>query len=192
MDEFIRQLPHDDIQLNASWPKLSDAFYKLYIDVPQTEKADVNIRVLDAFADYVLAESGELTNMKSSLVEFIVERLSEVASTSLPDLTRIFCRVLDASEIKDELNLKLLEKIFFRFQLGERLSTTSSTDSIASILTSLQKHSYLNTNVSSTILDRWKTFLSRYLLSLSDTDKNKINHLPTMIKMRGHFQELFR
>lgn len=193
MDDYIRQLPHDNQQLAARWPDIFNELHKLARDISDEEQPTFGVKVLDALVDYAQADTGEFDSTKGTLITVTLEKLSKEFPAPLEELVRIFCRILNVLRINQVLHVTLLESIYNRCELGKNLSFPPSTGLIQSILSTLQQHSFLNTDCADgKIRDRWKQFFGRRLFSPLDSDRNKINYHETMQQMRSGFQQLFR
>ena len=193
MDDYIRQLPHDNQQLDARWPDIFNELHKLSRDISDEDQLTFSGKVLDALVDYAQADTGEFDTTKGVLINITLEKLTTQFSTPLEELVRIFCRVLNIHRITQVLHVTLLESIYNRFELGKKLSFPPSTDLIQTIFSALQQHSFLDSDCADEkIRDRWKQFLGRRLLSPIGSDQNKINYSETMQQMRSSFQQLYR
>jgi hypothetical protein len=192
MDEYIRQLTHDNQQLANDWPNIFDKLHKLSISIPETNQPIFKVKSLDALVDYVLADTEEVAQIKTSFIEITIKKFTNDPLPSLDELVRIFCRVLEVPNTNNLLNLTFLQKFYYGFRLGEHLSSLPSVDLIDLILICLQKHEYLNENFNGQMQEKWCNFLSRGIFSPLSCDKNKLNYEQTMIKMRSNFQQLYR
>jgi len=192
MEEYIRQLTHDNKQLQNDWSNIFEKLHKLSISSPEIDQRIFKVKSLDALVDYVLADTEVVVQLKETFLEITIQKFTNDPLPSLDELVRIFCRVLEVPNTNNLLNLTFLEKFYYGFRLGERLSSLPSVDLIDLILICLQKHEYLNENFNGQMQEKWCNFLSRGIFSPLNSDKNKLNYEQTMIKMRSHFQQLYR
>jgi len=192
MDEYIRQLTHDNQQLGKEWPVISEKLQKLSINIPEVDQPNLKVKSLDALVDYVLADHEEVVQIKSTFLEVTMKKLAHDPLPSLDELVRIFCRILEISNTNNLFNLTFLQTFYSQFRLGERLSSLPSVDLIDTILIYLQKHEFLDKNFDDKIREKWSSFLSRAIFSSITSDKNKLNSEQTMIKMKTNFQKLYR
>jgi hypothetical protein len=192
MAEFIRQLPHDNQQLNNQWSGIFDKLHKLLKDIPEKDLPDAKVKLLDALVDYILADTDEVAQIKQTFVEVTIKTIKDDPLPSLTELVRIFCRVLDIPNTNNLLSLTFLKEIHYKFQLGKRLSVGPSVDLIDSIFISLQKHEFLNKDLGKNSQEQWKYFLSRAAFSPLSSDTNKFNEEKTMSQMTRSFQQLYR
>jgi hypothetical protein len=192
MDEFIRQLTHDNTQFEKQWPDTFDRLHKLSIDIPEVNQPVFKVKALDALVDYILADNEEVQQIKLTFIEITIKKLIGNPLPSLDELVRIFCRVLDVSNDNNLLNFTFLQKFYFKFDLGQRLVANTSVALINSIFISLEKHQFLDAQIDGKIQAEWKSFLSRGMFSPLSSDKNKVNCDETMINMRNSFQQLYR
>ena len=195
MDEYVRQLTHDNEQFDRQWSETFDRLHKLSLDIKHVDKAVWKASVLDALVDYIFVESELPSNpsqVKFSFVKVIIEKFVEDPIPSLADLVRIFRRVLVADNVFDLWHLAFLQAFYRQFRLGEHLSSTLSVDLIESILLSLEKHSFSNEEADEEIQEQWKDFFSSYMFPQLSYIKNKLNDEQTMVIMRPAFQQFFR
>lgn len=192
MDEFIRQVPHDNTQLEDQWPSIFDKLHKLSIGTPETDQPTFKARCLNALADYVLADADVEAQIKLSFVEATVGKLPGEPLPSLDDLVNVFCRLLDASPMNKMLNLKLIQKIYYQFRLGECLCKQGCVDSIDRIVCCLQQYAFSDEEMNAKLQEQWKNFLTRSAFSPLSSDTNKLNHTETMLLMRRTFQQFYR
>lgn len=192
MEEYLRQLTHDNEQLATSWPKVFEQLHKLSIDIPDDEQLSFKVNTLNALVDYVLVDNEPLVNHKVTFLESVLQKVSDKPLIPLEELVRILCRVLDVDDVNDEYNVVFLRRFYFQLALGERLSELPSVNLIESILTSLQKHSFLNGNFKDQMQEKWKELLSRGLFSPITSDRNKLNSDQTITHMRSQFQHFYK
>lgn len=188
MEEYIRQLPHDNQQLEKQWPEIFDKLQKLSRDISE----DVKVKSLDALVDYVIADNEEFVQIKATFIEITIKKFIDDPLPSLNELVRIFCRILEISNADNLLQLTFLQQIYRQFRLAERLSKPLSIDLINQILISLQKHEFLNKNFNEKNLKKWSEFISQSMFSMISSDRNKLNYEETMNTMRSDFQQLYR
>ena len=188
MDEFIRQVSHDNDQLNNQWPDIFKTINTLSSDISENDK----VKALDALVDYVLTDAGKVAQIKTTFVERIITQLINTPVPSLSELVRIFCRVLEIPNTNNPLNLIFLKKFYYQFQLAKLLSADPSVDLIDSIFNCLQKHEFSDKTLDKSMKEDWKNFLSRGMFSPLSMDTNKFNNEQTMSKMTRSFQQLFR
>jgi hypothetical protein len=192
MEELIRQLPHDNKQLEDQWSAIFDKLHKLSIDVSEVDQPAFKVKCLAALTDYVMADDEEVVQIKLSLIDTTIGKLSNEPLPPLDELVSIFCRLIDVPTTNKLLNLKLSQKMYHQYRLGERLCTQGCVKSIDRILLCLQKHEFCNTDVEAKLQEQWKQFLSRGLFSPLTSDTNKLNRAETMLSMRPNFQQLYR
>ncbi|CAF3723633.1 unnamed protein product [Rotaria sordida] len=192
MDEFIRQLTHDNEQFEKQWPDIYNKLNKLLNVNSEIDLLIVKVKSLDALVDYILADTEKVIQIKLTFLDIVIKQCIDDLRPSLNELVRIFCRILDISNTNNLFYLTFLEKFYYKAQLGEELSKNSSTDLIDSIFNCLQKHEFLDKNLDTKIQETWKHFLSRGVFSPLSSDKNKLNYEDTMTNMRSSFQKLYR
>ncbi|CAF1200313.1 unnamed protein product [Rotaria sp. Silwood1] len=197
MDEFIRQLTHDEQQFDNQWSNIYDRLHKMFNEYQEkhTDISNFKVKVLDALVDYVLAESTydcESFSVKVIFIENTVKLLVGDPLPSLTDLVRLLRRVLDTNNIFHKWHLHCIKTFHYQFRLCERLSSTKSIDLIESIFQGLQKHSFSNDQTDKKTQEKWKEFLSNIMFSSLSMDKNVLNHEETMLAMRPAYQQLFR
>ncbi|CAF2790446.1 unnamed protein product [Rotaria sp. Silwood2] len=192
MDEFIRQLTHDNKQFENQWPDIYDKLKKLLDANPKTDLVIVKVKSLDALVDYILADTEENIHTKIGFLEITITQCTDDPKPSLNELVRIFCRVLDISNTNNLFNLTFLEKFYYKARLGEELSKNLSVDLIDTIFNCLQKHEFLDKNLNTETQQTWEHFLSRGVFSPLSCDINKLNYEDTMPNMRSSFQHLYR
>ena len=124
MDKFIRQLTHDNelFRKQWEWHQIIGLLDKFSHDLPAGEETAFKFKVLDALADYGLAESQPTVDVKIYFLEYVIKKLVDNPSPPLAELVRIFRRVLDATNVFDNWRLVFLRKFYHEFKLGERLS----------------------------------------------------------------------
>jgi hypothetical protein len=192
MDEYIRQLTHDNQQFGREWPSTFDKLHKLSIDIPEIDQPTFKVKSLEALVDYVLADTEEIAQIKTTFLEITIKKFINDPLPSLDELVRIFCRVLELPNTNHLFNLIFLQKFYSLFRLGEHLSSLPSVDLIDSILICLKKHEFLDQNFDNQMQGKWSHFLSQTIFSSLICDKNKLNDEQTMNKMRSSFQQLYR
>ncbi|CAF0913617.1 unnamed protein product [Adineta ricciae] len=192
MDAFIRQVPHDNTELNNQWPAIFDRLNKLSRDIPENNGSSCKIKCLDALVDYVLADDEEFEEIKSSFIQQTLNKLPNDHSIPNGELVRIFCRLLDAQKTNKTIHLKLIRKMYYFYRLGECLCNDGAVPLIDQIFYSLQKQDFSNNNLSEKMQEDWKEFVSRSLFSQLSCDGNKLNKSETMDTMRSSYQQLYR
>ena len=192
MDTFIRQVPHDNTELNNQWPTIFDRLNKLSRDIPENNASSYKIKCIDALVDYVLADDEEFEQIKLSFIEQTLNKLPNDPSIPNGELVRIFCRLLDVQKTNKAINLKLVRKMYYFYRLGERLCNNGNIQLIDQIFHSLQKQDFSNNNLSKKMQEDWKEFVSRGLFSHLSSDGNKLNKSETMDAMRSSYQQLYR
>ena len=75
MDAYIRQLPHDNEQLNNQWPNIFDALNRLSNNIPDAEQTSFKVKSLDALLDYVLADTEPFEQIKKKLFGYNNEEI---------------------------------------------------------------------------------------------------------------------
>jgi hypothetical protein len=192
MDEYIRQLTHDNQQLNNQWPDVLDRLQKLSINIPEMDQTSFKVKSLDALVDYVLADIEPVEQIKKSFLEITIKKFMNDPLPSLDELVRIFCRVLELPDINKILNFLFLQTFYSSFRLGVRLSSDPSVDLIETIFQYLKKHDFYNRNFQDKMQENWTQFLSRNMFSSLSCDSNKLNNDETMTRMQSQFQQLYR
>ncbi len=193
MDEYIRQLTHDNEQMNNQWPDIFQKLHKLSIDIPNVDQPNFKVKCLDALVDYILVDTEDIVQIKISFVEITMKKFIDDPLPSLDELVRIFCRILEISNTNKSLNLIFLRTFYYQFQLGKRLlSLPLSINLIEVIFNCLQKHDFFNKNFTDNMEEKWKEFLSRTIFSPLSCDTNKLNYEETMPYIRSQFQQLYR
>ena len=183
MDEFLRQLTHENDLFEQQWP---DTFSTIEdSSIPNDPR-----RVLTALVDYV-REDQSTSDLKDLLISKVVHRLiSDVESIAIDDLVHVFTRCLE-NKRNDPLSLHFLTEIYREFELGNRLSTLPwKTNFIGQVLQSLQQQTFVF--ASEAIEEKWQELFTQYVFSCSITDDNILNN-ETMIKATpADFQAFFR
>ncbi|CAF3075045.1 unnamed protein product [Rotaria sp. Silwood2] len=197
MDEFIRQVTHDNELFEKQWPNIYDRLRKMFNEYEEkhTDISNFKIKVLDALVDYALAEltnDSEPLYVKVVFIEHTVKLLVNDPLPSLTDLVRILRRILDTNNIFHKWHLACIKTFYYEFQFGKRLSSTKSIELIELIFQSFQKHSFLNEQVDKQTQEQWQNFLSRQMFSSLSMDNNVLNREETMLAMRSAYQQLFR
>ncbi|UJR31959.1 hypothetical protein I4U23_019432 [Adineta vaga] len=192
MDVLIRQLPHDNDQLESQWPAIFDQFHKLSINISETDQPSFKIKSLDALTDYVAADNEQCANIKLTFIDVTLKTLSNGPLPSNDELVRIFCHLLDVPDTNKMLNLRLIEKVYYTYRLGERLCNDGCVDLMEKILLCLQKHEFSKKNCDVKVEEQWKYFLTRGMFSPISSDVNKLNKLETMMIMRSSYQQFYR
>ncbi|CAF0891470.1 unnamed protein product [Rotaria sordida] len=197
MDEFIRQLTHDNQLFKDQWPNIYDQVRKMFNEYEEKHSDIINfkVKVLDVLVDYALAEStndSEPIDVKIVFIEHTVKLLVDDPLPSLTDLVRILRRILDTNNIFHKWHLACIKTFYYKFKLGERLSSTKSIDLIESIFQSFQKHSFLNGETDKQTQEKWKEFLSRQMFSSLSMDTNVLSREETMLTMRPAYQQFFK
>jgi hypothetical protein len=192
MDEYLRQLTHDNQQLNNQWPDISDRLRKFSINTPDVDQPIFKVKSLDALVDYVLADTEEVEQIKRSFIDITIKNLTQGPIPSLDELVRIFCRVLEITNTNNLLNYLFLQSLYSQFRLGERLSSGPSVDLIERIFQCLKKQDFYDRNFQDKMQENWKQFFSRNMFSAITSDANKLNYEQTMTRMQGQFQQLYR
>ena len=193
MDAFIRQLTHENRQFDSQWPDTFTQLQRLSNNVSEEDQPTFKVKVLDALADYILADTEEPSIVKGTFITVTLDNFTKAFPASLPELARIFSRVLKMSRVDQVLHVALLESIFNRCELGTQLSSPPSIDLLETIFSAVQQHSFLDSDFADKkVRERWEQFMARRLLSPLDSDKNKVNYPETMEQMRSSFQQLYR
>lgn len=192
MDEFLRQLPHDNDELLQQWPDIFDKCTKLLGNVSEADQATHTMNCLNALADYLMADHEEMAPIKLTLVVATMERLTGGPLPPANELASLFCRLLDASSTDDCLKFKLMQDMYYRYRLGEQLCNQECVESIERILCCLQKHAFTTEEMSSDVQERWKEFLAAGIFRTANYDRNKLNNEEIMLRMRRTFQLFFR
>ena len=192
MEEYLRQLTHDNELFETSWPKVFGELHKLCIDIPDDEQLSFKVNTLNALVDYILVDNEPLITVKVTFFEKVFKEVLDEPLVPLEELVGIFCRVLEVDDVNDEYNVVFLRRFFAQFALGKRLSELPSVNLIESILISLQKHPFLNGHFKDQMHEKWKEFLSRGLFSPITSDRNKLNSDQTITHMRSQFQHFYK
>lgn len=183
MDEFLRQLTHENDLFEQQWP---DTFST----IDDSSIPNETRRVLTALVDYV-REDQSASDLKDLLITKVIHRLiNDVESIAIDDLVYVFTRCLE-SKRNDPLTLHFLTEIYREFELGNRLSTLPwKTNFIGQVLRSLQQQKFAF--ASEEIEEKWQELFTRHVFSSSITDDNVLNN-ETMIKAApADFQAFFR
>lgn len=183
MDEFLRQLTHENDLFAQQWP---DTFST----IDDSSIPNETRRVLTALVDYV-REDQSASDLKDLLITKVIHRLiNDVESIAIDDLVYVFTRCLE-SKRNDPLTLHFLTEIYREFELGNRLSTLPwKTNFIGQVLRSLQQQKFAF--ASEEIEEKWQELFTRHVFSSSITDDNVLNN-ETMIKATpADFQAFFR
>lgn len=196
--EFIRQLSHDDEIFEKEWSNTFDRIGRLLEDGLENSDDIINFKgkIIDATVDYAVAEP--ITSTKPVYTkQLLVEKVLHFCAAddpypSLDDIVRHLKRILDLPDIFHEWYVICIRAFHYEFRLCERLSSTKSTELITGIFQSLEKHLFLNDQVSKDVEDKWRELLSRVMFSPLTMDRNKLNHEDLMLDMRPAFQAIFR
>jgi hypothetical protein len=192
MDKFIRQLTHDDTELEQQWSQHFNRLYQESINIPSDERSMYNIRVIEALIEYIQADREEHHENKCQYIRLIIEQSLEPLEVSLVDLIRLFCHAFNLSSITNPLNLILLETFYSKFRLGEQLSKHTSTNLIVNLFQSFQQQTFDDEHCPTNLKYRWTQLMARTIFSQIDTDKNKLNHSSIMQENRAGFQQFYR
>ncbi|CAF4671529.1 unnamed protein product [Rotaria sp. Silwood1] len=192
MEEFIRQLTHDNKQFENQWPDIFNKLNKLLNTNSEIDLMIAKIKSLDALVDYILADTEVILYLKLTFLEIIIKQCIDDPKPSLNELVRIFCRILNILNTNNLFYLTFLQNFYFIFRLGEELTKNLSNDLIDIIFNCLQKHEFLDKNFDSKIHEAWEYFVTRGIFTPITMDKNKLNYEDTMIHMRSSFQQLYR
>ncbi len=187
MDEFIRQLTHDNKLFQNQWNDINKRFQ-------ETSTSVGGKSILNALADYVIDEPHELLPcpIKFVCVQNIIKRIvKENLSIPIDEIVRVFTRVLD-EYVTGCWHLNFIETIYTEFNLGKCLcSDPIEIHLIEQIFKSLEKKTFINE-----IKDhdnRWKCFLINNLFYQNSTISfTTLNNIETMKIMRKSYQELYR
>jgi hypothetical protein len=187
MDEFIRQLTHDNKLFQSEWNNINKRFQETSTSVGGNS-------ILNALADYVIDEpQDELPcSIKFVFIKNIIKRIiKENLLISISDIVQVFLRVLDGYE-NGCWHLNFIETIYTEFNLGKCLcSQPIQTHLIELIFRSLEKKSFVNQ-----IKDddkKWEVFLVKNVFYNSSTiSLTTLNNKETMKIMRKDYQELYR
>ena len=190
MEEYLRQLTHDNEPFEQSWPTIFDRLHRLSNDISDDDVMSFKANTLNALVDYVLTDHEPVITLKVTFLETVMSKVSTDPRPPLDELVRIFCRVLEVEDVNDQYHVIFLGKFYYQFSLGERLSALPSVNLIESILTCLQKHRFRNEDFKDSMQDKWKELLSRGLFSPIST-RNKFNNDETVTHMRNQFQQFY-
>ncbi|CAF4644317.1 unnamed protein product [Rotaria sp. Silwood2] len=135
MDDYIRQLTHDNKTFENQWPKTFDELHKF---INNYNESNINIlsfkvKILDAAIDYVLSESiisEQPVYAKVVLVRIIIKFVGADQMPSFIDILRIFRRILDVNNIYNQWYLSVIELFHYELQLFKCLISTKSVDLI--------------------------------------------------------------
>lgn len=191
-EEFIRHLSHDNQQLENEWPALFTQIQKFSFNGTENDLLVVKVKLLDALVDYVLADKEPMSQIKSTFLETIIESVLREQSPPLDELVRIFCRVFDVPNTNNLFNVAFIQAFFFKTRLGERLSKVPCVDLIDSILNSIEKHQFLDTDFDTKLFEKWEKLLTRGIFSPLTINTNKLNYEHMVTTMRSSFQRLYR
>ncbi|CAF0879631.1 unnamed protein product [Adineta ricciae] len=192
MDEFIRQLPHDNAQLNTQWPDIFDRLFKLANQIPESDLSSFKIKCLSALLNYVVEDQEEYVTDKATLIHTVLENLFQHPLPPLEEITRMFCHLLDISNKNRMINLALIQKIYSGYRLGERLRQKESVDLIEKILFSLEKFDFADEGFNLKVQGQWDDLLSKGVFSAIVCDNNKLTELELMTNMRSAYQHFYR
>lgn len=185
MDDLIRQLTHDEQQLEEQWPDVYSALHEATI--PDDAKL-----VLNALLDYVLAEPSNASPsmIKETLVTLVIDLLHRSsAPMSTNDLVDVFTRAIDAS--RDDLwSLHFAKALYDKLRIGKQLSEPSvKTELVEQILQSVQKRTLIFD--AKRELNAWQSFLTGSVFSAASTDATNINQPVIIEEMKGTFQQFY-
>lgn len=192
MEDYLRQLTHENELFQTSWPEIFRQLHQLSVDIPDAEQLAFKVNTLNALVDYILADKEPVTNLKATFIETLLQKVSTEPLVPLEDLVRIFGRVLEVKDINDEYNVVFLRKFLYQFALGARLLELPSVNLIESILIYLQKHSFLDGDFKDKMQDKWKELLTRGIFSPITSDRNRLNNDQAITHMRSQFQHFYK
>ena len=190
MEEYLRQLTHDNELFEKSWPSIFDRVNQLSTGIADVDQMAFKVNTLNALVDYVLADHEPVIPFKITLLEMTMKKALDEPLPSLDELVRVFCRVLEVDDVNDEYNVLFLRKFYYQFSLGECLSALPSVNLIESIMACVQKHAFRKEDFKDAMQEKWKELLSRDLFS-PITTRNKFNNDETISKMRNQFQHFY-
>jgi hypothetical protein len=187
MDEFIRQLTHDNKLFQNQWNDINKRFQ-------ETSTSVGGKSILNALADYVIDEPHELLPcpIKFVCVQNIIKRIvKENLSISIDEVVQVFTRVLDGY-VTGCWHLNFIETIYNEFNLAKSLcSIPPQMSLIEQIFTSLQKKSFVNQ-----IKDddkKWEYFLVNNVFhNNSSSNLIRLNNKEVIKVMRRPYQQLYR
>lgn len=192
MEDYLRQLTHENELFQTSWPEIFRQLHQLSVDIPDAEQLSFKVNTLNALVDYILVDKEPVTNLKATFIETLLQKVSTEPLVPLEDLVRIFGRVLEVKDINDEYNVVFLRKFLYQFALGARLLELPSVNLIESILIYLQKHSFLDGDFKDKMQDKWKELLTRGIFSPITSDRNRLNNDQAITHMRSQFQHFYK
>jgi len=187
MDEFIRQLTHNNNEFQNQWNNINKQSQEISISVDGK-------KILNVLADYVIDEPQDQLpcSAKFVFVKNIIKRIiKENLSISIDDIVQVFTRVLD-EYTNGCWHLNFIESIYTEFNLGKCLcSQPIQTHLIEQIFLSLEKKLFVNQ-----IKDddkKWEFFLvNNVFYNNSTISLITLNNKEAMKVMRKSYQELYR
>ncbi len=187
MDEFIRELTHDNDVFQNQWNQINKSSEGISISIEGKT-------VLNALADYVIDEPNDRLpcSIKFDFIKNIIKRIiKENLSIPISDIVQVFLRVLDGYE-NGCWHLNFIELIYTEFNLGKCLcSQPIQTHLIEQIFKSIEKKTFVNE-----IKDhdkKWQYFLVNNLFYQNSTISfTTLNNIEVMKLMRKDYQELYR
>lgn len=188
MDEFIRQLPHENQLFQDQWPKNLTKLHKFSLE----DKKHCNIKVLKAIFQYVHEEKVEFHMIKGIFVRTTIEHLAEKETTDLESLVEIFARGFAELNCYHELTLIFIESIYGQFQIGARIASQNEKTLVEKIFTSLKRQNFHRDQFQKNLEEQWKHFLTRRLFSPITSDKNRLDSPEVMNMSTTSFQHLFK
>lgn len=191
MEEYLRQLTHDNELFEKSWPSTFNQLSQLSQNVSDVDEVSFKVNALNGLVDYLLADHEPMAISKVTFIEVMMNKVLGDPQPSLDELVSIFCRVLEVDDVNDEYNVIFLRKFFYHFSFGERLSALPSVNLIESIFTCLLKHPYRNEDFKDNMQEKWEELLARGLFS-PISSRNKLNNDQTIIHMQSQFQQFYR
>jgi hypothetical protein len=187
MDEFIRQLTHDNKLFQNEWNNINKCLQETSISVDGKS-------ILNILADYVIDEPNDILPcpMKFFCVQNIIKRIvKENLFIPIDEIVRVFTRVLD-EYVTGCWHLNFIETIYNEFNLAYSLcSIPPQMSLIELIFKSLQKKIFVNQIKNDD--QEWEFFLvNNVFYNDSSSNLSRLNNKEIMKVMRRPYQQLYR
>lgn len=189
MEDFIRNITHDEHKFNDDWPENRTKLWKFV----QEKNIDTPLNVYQAFIDYVDEDQGTFHTLKLVFIEQFAELLCQEYPLPLDEAFPIFMRLFNFKDINHWPNLTLLESFNHHLQIGNRIAAERSKTYLDKIVEVLIQHPFINeTLLNVQLIERWTNLLCRGLLVKMIPHKNDSSYQESLDFARGPFQKLFR
>jgi len=192
MDEYIRQISHNEQKLDNSWSQIYDDLNRQWGRTSDNQQLSVKVKCLDALVDYILVDNQPQAQIKTILIEHVLRILSDESKPDLNILMRTFFRIFDVLNVNNLLHFTFIKKFYFNFRLGEQLSSIPSIDLIDKLLKSFENYQFLTKDFETNNETEWNDFIAGCIFSPLSSDRNKLTHENVMTQMQSQYQRFYR